>query len=914
MPTARTLSDDVYLLAGLLGEVLRAQAGRDAFDLVERARGLAKDHRAGDAAAGDRLAAEVSGLSVAEAEDLVRAFTSYFQLINLAEDNERIRRLRRREAETDGPRRGSIAEAIRLLADDGAAAADVAALLAGAEVRLVLTAHPTEARRRTVIAKLARIFAIVRDLDERRSLPADQAAAGRRLAATIAELWSSDEIRAVTPTVIDEVRATLVYATSTLVDVVPALYRDLETALADIFPGAAIPVPPFLTFGSWVGGDRDGNPFVTPEVTAQALGMMREAALGFYEARLGIVAGRISLSTRVAGEAPLLAPLLSELADRFPAVARELAHRNAEEPYRRALSLIRERVRATRRLDPDGYAAPAELLADLRLVERSLLDQGAGLIADGDLHDLLRQVDVFGFHVARLDIRDHAKRNAAALAEIFAVTEVAPDYAALAEEERIGLLAREIANPRPLVPLDLAPLGSEAREVVDTFRTVRRLLATEHAGAIQTYVISGSDGPADALAVLLLMKESRLCDPGGGQARLQIAPLFEHGDALRDAAATMRRLLAVPVYRRALAAQHDRQEVMLGYSDSNKDLGYLASSWALYNAERELTTLFRGAGIRHTFFHGRGGSIGRGGGPTNVAILAQPPAAVAGRIKLTEQGEVISARYSTPQIAHRELELVAGAVLVSSGAGATAAALGAGPGAAAEPGGPFDEAMRLMAAVSAAAYRGLVYGDPEFVPFFQAATPIAEIARLQLGSRPARRTASARIEDLRAIPWVFAWTQARILLPGWYGLGAGLAAGRDAFGLDLLRTMEREWPFFAALIGNAELALAKADLGIAERYVQLAPPPLRDRFWPPIAEEYRRAADQILAVTDQQRLLEREPVLRRSIDRRNPYVDPLSFVQIDLLRRLRGSPEADALLRSVLLTVNGIAGGLKNTG
>ena len=669
MPESRTLSDDVYLLAGLLGEVLQAQAGTPAFDQEEDVRALAKAFRAGDTTAGTRLEAVVSGLSADEAPVLIRAFTSYFQLINLAEDNERIRRIRRREAASAAPLRGSIREAVGILAERGVTADGLRDLLAGADVRLVLTAHPTEARRRTVIAKLARIFTIIRDLDERRTLPRDEERARRRLATTISELWSSDEIRAVTPTVLDEVRANLVYVSSTLVHVIPRLYRDLESAVAEVYPNQRITIPPFLAFGSWVGGDRDGNPFVTPDVTEETLSVMREAALGFLDGRLVELAGRLSLSTRVVGSTPLLDPVLAGGADRFPELAADLARRNAGEPYRQVITLMRERLRAAARHEPTGYREPAELLHDLRLIERSLLDQGAALIAAGDLHDVIRQVEIFGFHFARLDLRDHARRHTAALAGVFAITGLHADYDALPETDRAALLAREIANPRPLIPTDLSALDETAREVIVTYRTIHRLLTVDHPGTIKTAIISGCEVPSDALAVLLLMKEAQLCAPGGDGAMLQIAPLFEHGQALEDAAATMRTLLAEPVYRAALASSGGTQEVMIGYSDSNKDLGYVASSWSLYRAQRELVALFHDEDVAFTFFHGRGGSIGRGGGPTNVAILAQPPGAVGGRIKLTEQGEVIADRYSTAEIAHRELELVAGAVLVSSAPG-----------------------------------------------------------------------------------------------------------------------------------------------------------------------------------------------------------------------------------------------------
>ncbi len=708
-------------------------------------------------------------------------------------------------------------------------------------------------------------------------------------------------------TVLDEVRAGLVYFGSTILHVVPRIYRDLEEAVESCYPGAGITVPSFLGFGTWMGGDRDGNPNVTPEVTAETLRVMRDSALRFLEERLTELAGRLSLSTWAVGHAALLEPLLEENRARFPALAHELDRLNEREQYRQTLSLLRERVRATRLGAEHAYRDSAALVADLRVIEASLLAQREALAVTGDIHDVIRQAEVFGFHFATLDIRDHSRRFEAAVHESFARANVVSDYRSLSESEKMDALAREIANPRPLVPQNLSGYSPEGREVIETFRTVLGLLDGEHSGAIRTLIISGTEAPSDILEPLLLMKESGLADPGGANVRLGIAPLFEAGDTLRDAATTMKAVLAEPVYREALRAQDDAQEIMIGYSDSNKDVGYLASAWALYVAQGELAETLSAEGIRFTFFHGRGGSIGRGGGPSNVAILAQPPGSVAGRIKLTEQGEVISARYSTPQIAHRELELVTGAVLFST--------VGALEQPSAERLPLYREAISLMAARSAEVYRDLVYGDPDFVAFFQKATPIDAIAKLQLGSRPARRSGSTRIEDLRAIPWVFAWTQTRTLLPGWYGLGTALEAGRDAFGLDLLREMDAEWPFFDALLGNAEMALAKADLAIAERYVALVEPAdLRDRIWSAISAEYDRTRDALLAVTGQDRLLDREPVLQNSIDRRNPYVDPLSFVQIELLSRLRRYPDSDSIVRSILLTINGIAGGLKNTG
>ena len=903
----RTISDDIYLLGDILGEVLRESGGEAAFHQTEMARGLAKALRAGDPDAGIALDTLVAGLPDGEAETLVRAFTNYFQLINLAEDSERIRRIRRREAASDRPRRGSLREAVALLASRGVDAASCAEMLANARIRLVLTAHPTEARRRTVIAKLARIFAILRDLDERVTLPDEEARARQRLAHTIEEIWYSEEVRASELTVLDEVRTSLVYLLSTFAEVLPRLYRDLEEALAESYPGQTIPVPPLLTPGTWIGGDRDGNPNVTAAVTREALSLMRAAAIRLLEDRLLELAGRVSIAESISGPAPHLAPLIQNLRERFPEMAAHVAHINAGEPYRQALTLMRERLRATQEQRAEGYPTSADLLADLMRIDESLRHQGADLIADGDLKDVIRLAQVFGFHLAVMDIRDHARRHAAAIAEICRQTGVSDAYLELPEMERAALLAREIDNPRPLVPRDIGALSAETQEVIGAFRAVQEALTGAHRGAIETYVVSGTEAPSDILAVLLLMKETGLAQAGGAAAMLTVAPLFEQEQGLRDAPRTMATLLAIPCYRRALQSRRDAQEVMVGYSDSNKEMGFLGSAWALYRTQRDLSRLFQAEGIRHTFFHGRGGAIGRGGGPTNVAILAQPPGSVAARIKVTEQGEVIAARYATAPVAHRELELVCGAVLASR-----VDVLGA-PDAARQA--VFDDAIGVMAEAAIAAYRDLVYGDPGFVTFFAEATPIAEVSRLQIGSRPARRVQSQRIEDLRAIPWVFSWTQTRFILPGWYGMGTGLERGRDLFGRELLEEMLREWPFFAATVGNAEMALAKSDLDIARRYAELVrDDDLRARVWARIQDEHARSSREILLLTEQDRLLEREPVLRRSIDRRNPYVDPISFVQVELLRRLRRGDAGDATLRAILRTVNGIAGGLKSTG
>ncbi len=908
----RSLSDDVYLLAGLLGEVLQSLGGQHVFKLEEDVRRLAKDLRRNDHGAGVRLDEVISGADTDELRMLIRAFTNYFQLINLAEDNERIRRVRRREhAHPDTPRRGSIQETISMLADRGVTASQVGELLAQAQVRFVLTAHPTEARRRTVIDKLSRIFAIIRNLDETRAVPREIRRSRTWLSSTIAELWTSNELRVQKPTVQDEVRAVLIYFGSTLVKVIPEIYRDLEEALADIYPGEKVAVPPFLTFGSWIGGDRDGNPFVTPGVTVEALQIMRDSALGFLEYRLTELAGRLSVSAQMVAAVPRLDMLLSQYGARFPEMDEQLRIVNAGEPYRHLVTLMRERVRETRRGGKKGFLHSRELAGDLREIEAALVEQAATMITYGELHDVIRQVEVFGFEFATLDIRDHAQRHEAAVAFMLSAAGVEDAYSELGEVARHVLLAREIRNRRPLVSVDINGAPDDVKEVLTTFRTIRDLLGRGYQGAMETYIISNAEAPSDMLEVLLLMKESGLAQPGGTGARLRIAPLFEEGKTLASSAQTMATLLDEPVYRTALETAGGMQEIMIGYSDSNKDAGYFASSWGLYKSQGELGALMRERGVPFIFFHGRGGSIGRGGGPTNKAILALPLDTINGRIKVTEQGEVISARYSTEPIAHRELELAVGAVLFRSFRVRDWDA---------EVGSPDEQArftsmMDRMAAVSMDAYRDLVYGDPDFITFFQQATPIDAISRLQLGSRPAKRKATNDIRDLRAIPWVFSWTQSRIILPGWYGLGTALEVAVTAFGMDAVRSMLARKPFFQGTLANAEMAINKADMGIAERYVGLVEDEgLRNRIWKRLLEEYECTKRMILEVTEQQRLHDREPVLQRTIERRNPYVDPLSIIQVELLRRWRANPDDEELIEALHLAVNGIAGGLRNTG
>jgi phosphoenolpyruvate carboxylase len=898
---------DETLLTDVLREVIALGDGPAAVALLDEALELGRSVRGGEPGAAEQLAQLIADLDLARTEVLVRALTRWFQLINLAEDNERVRRLVQRDAaDPDRPREGSLRAAVSAMRGAGVSHEELRRLLDRARLRLVMTAHPTEARRRTTIDKLARVFSVLRELDGHRHPDHDDAR--RRLLATIQELWGSDDLRAAERTVLDEVRAGLIHFASTLADTVPRIYRDLQSAVVEQYPEAGgEPIPPLLVFGSWIGGDRDGNPFVTPAMTVAALELMREQCLRHYDDRLEQLAGRLSLSARLTGRAGSLDAILCDGERDFPQLAQTLQAINPEEPYRRAVSFIRERVRAARERDDVGYPDPEALLIDLSCVHDSLASGSGALSADAELADFIREVEVFGFHYARLDVREHVKIHRATLHEIYAELGVCADYRGLSSADRVVLLAAQIADRRPLVPAEIDHFSEGTRETIETFRMLHEVLTTTHRGAVRTYIVSGTEGPDDLLEVLLLAKEAGLCAAGGLRSMLRIVPLFEAGATLQAAPETMRTLMATEVYRTALASLGNEQEVMIGYSDSNKDVGYLASAWLAYEAQVRVVEVLREHGVGWLFFHGRGGAVGRGGGPTNVAILALPPDTVGARLKMTEQGEVLTAKYAVPEIAHRELELATSATL------ATGRARPHGRSA------DFRALLAEMAADSEALYRSVVQDDPDFVRFFEGVTPVSEVSRLRLGSRPAKRGRAGGIDELRAIPWVFSWTQSRIVLPAWLGLGTALRNARERHGVEVLCQMAAEWPFFTSVLSNAEMGCAKADLGIARRYVALWDDPARDRIWPILEAEFQLTVSELVAIGGGERLLDSEPVLQASIDRRNPAVDPLSFVQVELLRRIRaverdGEEASEPLRRLSQLTINGIASGLRNTG
>jgi phosphoenolpyruvate carboxylase len=905
------LAAEVRLMGSLLGQIVAEQAGPAVFDLVEHIRrstiALRQDD---DPEVRRRLDAELDALDLGTAEAVITAFSLYFQLVNLVEARGRVRALRRRErAARDGVLDDSLAEAIAILRREGRTDAELDAAVARLSVSLVLTAHPTEARRRTALLALRRIATLLERLDDPRLTPSDDREIRRRMREEITVMWRTSDLRAVAPTPLDEVRTAMAFFDATLFTLVPRLYRVLDAAMdppAGRRRGTRGPtdagrtgtrpprMTPFLHWGSWIGGDRDGNPGVTADITERTLRIHADHVLHGYEA----VAIRLmqTVSAAVAPDAISrhLARRLARDADLLPETDRQLRRRFPEEPYRQRFGFIAERLRRTRAAlagDPGAqtgrYADAAELDGELAELQESLLADGLDRVAWGDLADLRWQVATFGFHLASLEVRQHASVHRAALE-------------ALAEG------ASGATEVSPGVTLD---------EVLETFRAIAGAQARMGPEACHRVIVSFTASARDVLDVLDLAAAAE-AHPVRGAPVIDVVPLFESSEALRAAGPILEDLLADPRYRAHLAARGDRQEVMLGYSDSNKESGLLSAAWMLHDAQQALVAVARRTGIELTLFHGRGGAIGRGGGPTNRAILGQPPGSVDGRLKLTEQGEVIAANYSDATIARRHLEQVGAAVLVASTpeheAGLATSIAVAAP------------IMEELAASSRAAYRALVHDDPAFAGFFRDVTPIAELSNLRLGSRPAARGRAGdapSIDSLRAIPWTFAWTQSRINLPGWYGLGTALEAYRVAHGepgLDAIARLARDWPFLRSLLDNAEMSLAKADMGVARDYAALATHDGDARRWATIEAEYHRTVALLRRVTGRERLLDGAPVLQRSIVLRNPYVDSLSELQVRLLARLRAlpadDPERGRVLRLVQLTVNGVAAGLQTTG
>jgi phosphoenolpyruvate carboxylase len=895
---------DTRLLGRILGETVRAQEGEAVFDLVERIRRTAVQfHRNADEEARRELQAIMSGLPTDTAIKIIRAFGYFSHLANLAEDQHHIRRTRAHAMESAPPRRGTVAHALARARDAGVSRERLEAFFATALCVPVLTAHPTEVRRQSIIDREMEIARLLDERDRVHFTPEELAINRKALRRNVLTLWQTSLVRHTRLRVLDEVANGLAYYDHTFLAALPELYAELEDQLG-------WPVPSFFRMGSWIGGDRDGNPFVTAEVTQQTLAMQSQRALRFHLEQVHLLGAELPVDGRMVE----VSAELQGLADSSPDKAPE----RQDEPYRRALTGVYARLAATAwdldQLEPPyppvgpapAYVSAAALKADLDTIHDSLTANNLSGLARGRLRALRRAVDVFGFHLASLDIRQNSDVHERVMAELLETAGAARDYATMDEAARANLLAAELGNPRPLA----TPHHDYSEETANELAMLQ-VVADAHrrygASSVPHYVISKADSVSDILEVAVLLKEVGLLRPRDGQLDVDIAPLFETIADLASCGPIMEALFAVPAYRRLVEAR-GVQEVMLGYSDSNKDGGYLTSVWELYKAERVLIEVFRRHGVRLRLFHGRGGSVGRGGGPSYEAILAQPPGALQGAIRVTEQGEVIAGKYSNPDVGRRNLETIAAATLE-----ATLLEAERPP-----PPAEYLEIMEQLSAHAFRAYRALVYETPDFDRYFREATVLEEIATLNIGSRPASRSKRRGIEDLRAIPWVFSWAQCRLMLPGWFGFGAAVAQWRVDHpddGLQRLQRMHDDWDFFRTTLSNMDMVLSKSDIALASRYAELVgDEALRTSIFDRLRGEWQASIEAVRSILREGELLAANPLLARSIRNRFPYIDPLNHVQIELLRRHRAGDSDPGVVQGIHLSINGIAAGLRNSG
>jgi len=908
----RPLQDDIRWLGRLLGDTVRAQHGQAVFDLIETIRRTSVQfYRDDDLKAKQALEDILHGLDPVQAVEVIRAFSYFSHLANIAEDHHHVRRNRSHAIAGSSPRRGSVADALARSMAAGYAPAAVKEFFDAAHISAVLTAHPTEVRRRSTMRLEIAVANLIAQRERADLTPDEKREIDDRLAETVLALWQTNLLRRTRLDVMDEVTNGLSYFDYTFFRELPRLYAAIEDQLAAADAATArTPLRSFLGIGSWIGGDRDGNPFVTAETLGQTLRRQSARALNFYLEEIHALGHELPLSSFLVSVSPELADLAARSPDLSP-------HREAE-PYRRALAWFYARLAATQqRLNgftpargPVGAAEPygsaVEFAADLQTVHDSLVANGSAALARGRLRHLRRAVDCFGFHLASLDLRQNSDTHAETLAELFEAVAPGTGYAALAEAQRRDLLRGELRSRRPLLRPQYGYAETTARELA-VFRAAREGLADYGPQAISTAIVSNTRDASDLLGLAVLLRNAGLIDDEGVSA-INLVPLFETIDDLRRSVPIMDALLSMPEYRRIVDSRGGLQEVMLGYSDSNKDGGYVTSGWEIYKAEVGLMELFRRHGVKLRLFHGRGGSVGRGGGPSFDAILAQPAGVVGGQIRLTEQGEIISSKYTNAEVGRRNLEIHVAATLEASLLDGRQAPVPE----------EFVAAMERLSAHAFAAYRDLVFETPGFNDYFRSSTVIDEIATLNIGSRPASRKGTGRIADLRAIPWVFSWSQCRVMLPGWYGFGAAVAAWR-AEGpnntIGLLRRMYREWPFFTTLLSNMDMVLAKSNMAIASRYADLVPDAvLRDAIFSRLRAERQQTIDAIFAIADTDRLLAGNPLLARSIENRFPYIDPLNHLQVELLRAHRESNADEKVLRGLLLTINGISAGLRNSG
>ncbi len=901
-PKDEPLRADVRLMGELVGDVLREQGPEWLFPLVERVRTAAIFRREGAGRDCGDLETAVRGLSADRAGELVRAFSTYFQVVNLAEQVHRIRRGRSYLQAGDTPQGGSLADAFRRVAGAGVGLEDAIALLEEASLEPVFTAHPTEATRRVVLEKQQRMAERLLERLSPERTPGEEATALARIRAEVTTAWQTEEQPRERPTIADEREHVLFYVAGVLYRVLPAFLESVEAGLADAYGDAATPPDrPLVRVASWVGGDMDGNPNVDERTIRETLARHRTLILSRYLPEVDALSRQLSQSsTRVAWSSEI-EHRIAAYTRLFPEAASALSPGAMRMGYRVLLHLMGVRLQATRDDRPGAYVDPAELVEDLVAIERSLeANRGrhAGLFT---VRRLRRRAEAFGFHLATLDVRQDAREHRDVLAALLGEPGWT-DWSAADRTTRLRELIEDRA-PVPALPTDAAG-RARAERALTVFQAIADGRARYGSEAVGPFVISMAQGVDDVLSILLLARWGGLVEPDGS-VPLDVAPLFETVPDLREAGLTLGALYADPCYGPHLERRGRRQIVMIGYSDSSKDGGIASARWSLQKAQQRMADVSDAAGARLTVFHGRGGTVSRGGGKVYRAVEASPRSALSGRLRLTEQGEVIDAKYGLPSIALRNLERMLGAILLK---GSEAFA----PGPREDP--SWAAIAEVMAEAGRAKYRALVYDEPRFYEFFRAATPVDVIERMSIGSRPAARRAQRGIQDLRAIPWVFAWTQTRATLPGWYGMGTGLEAAIDGLGRDAVAGAVRSWPFLAALVDDVEMVLAKSDLEIAERYVQLAPESTHTVFRS-IEEEFARTERVILDLTEADAILDGDPTLQRSIRLRNPYVDPMNLLQVDLLARWRASDREDeALFEALLASVQGIARGLKNTG
>lgn len=917
----KPLHEQVRWLGACLGEVLIEQEGKVFFDLVEWVRKRAIQlRRRYDERLEEELIRKIKGLRVEVLTKLIRAFTVFFQLANLAEDQHRIRRKRAYEKEEGRFQRGSLDDVIAALRKSDIPFSKIEKVFSDFSIELVLTAHPTEAQRRSTLEKLFLIDRLLYQREYYNLTPRESRKAEAAIREAITLLWQTDELRHRKQTVLDEVDNGLFYLDQVLFEVLPETLQRFHRLVEQAY-GRKFEPRPFLRFGSWIGGDRDANPFVTPEVTLETVRRQKDIVLRKYIRSTGFLMEEFSQSIHLVGASRKLLGSIEEDARKLPLFANAWKEKSSHEPYRKKISFIQRKLINTLRLNalererqtaPDdtiegAYDKEGDFLADLEILSESLRkNKGAYLLPRID--QLKLALSTFGFYFVPLEIRDNTESLETAVSELLDGTSLAPSgFLTLSEEDRVKLLGRLIqgAPHREVLGREYS---EKTRLFLETFRVIRNIREKVHPRAISCYILSMSHAPSHVLSALWVCREMGVDD-------LMIVPLFETIGDLNRCGAIMASLYADPVYRRHLKKLDDHQEIMLGYSDSGKDGGFLTSTWCLYSAQKELMQTAHKAGIKLKLFHGRGGAIGRGGGPLNKAIMAQPRETVDGRIKITEQGEVIASKYSNPMIAERNLELVISAMV-------HATLIETRPSSKRDR---WESVMQKLSDSAYGAYRNLVYETEGFIEYYHQSTPIDLISRMNIGSRPARRSSSERIEDLRAIPWVFSWMQSRQTVPAWYGFGSAfhhfIKMNAHA-GIGALREMYRDWPFFRVTVDFLEMSTQKADLHIARHYAGLVKQKtLREKISRRIQSEYESTIEALLAITGQKKILENTEILRRSIERRNPYLDPLSYAQVILLSRLRERQEKGAsardiedIQRAVFLTINGIAHGLRNTG